>query len=67
MAKNKVQIVVATYEAHLMGFVIIDGKRGFTGNYWDFHSGFHGTNIGGYEIKDLGGYRNQVSCDCFKI
>ena len=53
MAKNKVQIVVATYDAHEMGFVIIDGKSVFTGNFWDFHSGCHGTKIGGYELNGI--------------
>lgn len=53
MAKKKVQIVVAICESHEMGFVIIDGKSVFTGNYWDFHSGCHGTKIGGHELKGL--------------
>lgn len=52
-AKKKSVITVAKYESHEMGFILVDGNSVFTGNYWDFHSGCHGTKIAGYDLSGI--------------
>jgi hypothetical protein len=53
MAKQKklINIEVLRYDDHEMAGVLVNNKIVFQGNYWDFHSGCHGTKIGGYELK----------------
>ena len=45
------KITLSKYPDHEMAFVFIDDKVVFSGNYHDFHSGCHGTKIGGVELK----------------
>lgn len=50
---KKVLIEIATYEPHEMAFILVNKKPVYSGNYWDFHSGCHGTNIAGYNLDGL--------------
>lgn len=52
MAKKN-NIEIARFEEHEMAFILINNKPVYSGNYWDFHSGCHGTKIAGYELKGL--------------
>lgn len=33
-----------------MAFILVDGKKVFSGNYWDFHIGCHGPKIAGFDL-----------------
>ena len=50
---KKAVITVARYDNHEMAYVLVNEKTVYSGNYWDFHSGCHGTKVAGYELKGL--------------
>lgn len=50
--KKSTVIELAVYKPHEMGYVLINGKCEFQGNYWDFHSGCHGSTIAGYDLSN---------------
>lgn len=63
-------IITITNEDMEMALMFVDDRSVFFGNFWDFHSGCLGTEIGGFELegkwdRGIDSLANALA-DCYK-